>query len=87
MQMLRYSLGKTRMDKIRNEVVRRETGVGELRGKLKETKLRWLGHIVKRNEGYVGKRMKTLTVGKMEPCRPKKWGDYLKEDIEQHGHI
>ena len=40
MKMLRFSLGKARMDKIRNEDIRKTTGVDELGGKLREMRLR-----------------------------------------------
>ena len=40
MKMLRFSLGKTRIDKIRNEDIRKTMGVDELGGKLRETRLR-----------------------------------------------
>ena len=41
MRMLRWSLGWTRKDKVRNEKVRRMTGVEELSVKTKEGRLRW----------------------------------------------
>ena len=37
MKMLRFSLGKTRMDRVTNEAIRNTLKVGELRGKLRET--------------------------------------------------
>ena len=45
MKMLRFSLEKTRMDKVRNEDIRKTMGVNEFGGKLRETRLRWLGHL------------------------------------------
>ena len=58
MKMLRFSLGKARMDKIRNEDIRKTMGVDKLDKKLRETRLRWLGHVVRREEGYVRRRMR-----------------------------
>ena len=43
-KMLQFSLGKTRMDKIRNEDIRKTMGVDELGGKLRETGL-LVGHV------------------------------------------
>ena len=40
MRMLRFSVGKTRMDRVRNDVIRTALKVGELSGKLRETRLR-----------------------------------------------
>ncbi|XP_063602943.1 uncharacterized protein LOC134778937 [Penaeus indicus] len=56
MQMLRFALGKTRLDKIRNDTIRETIGVGELGKKMRESRLRWLGHVISRDEGYVGQR-------------------------------
>ena len=64
MKMLRFSIGKTRLDRIRNEEVRRSLGVVELGHQLRETRMRWLGHITRREETYVGKRMRQMVVGK-----------------------
>ncbi|XP_047502966.1 uncharacterized protein LOC125048346 [Penaeus chinensis] len=46
MRMLRFSLGKTRLDRVRNSTIRETMGVGELEKKLRECRLRWLGHVV-----------------------------------------
>ena len=46
--------------------------MGELRGNLKEIGFQCIGHIVRRNEECVGKRMRTWTVGKRKPGRPKR---------------
>ena len=44
MRMLRWSLGVTRRDMLRNEVVRDRLKVGVLSQKIKESRLRWYGH-------------------------------------------
>lgn len=86
MKMLRFSLGKTRMDRVRNEEIRRTVRVEEFRGKLRETRLRWLGHVVRREEGYVGKRIRKLVVGSRKQGRPKRrWEDCVKEDLKVVG--
>ena len=53
MRMLRWMCGHTRLDKIRNEVVRNKVGVDNIGDyKLRESRLRWFGHVqpVKRCE-------------------------------------
>ena len=45
----------TRKDKIRNEYVRGTAKIAKLGDKLRDARLRWYGH-VKRREGYVGKK-------------------------------
>ena len=44
LKMLRFSLGETRMDKIRNEYIRLTAQVGRFGEKVREARLRWFGH-------------------------------------------
>ncbi|KAK3570045.1 hypothetical protein QTP86_009590 [Hemibagrus guttatus] len=46
--MLRFSLGVTRLDRIRNEYIRGTAHVGRLGDKVRETRLRWFGHVQRR---------------------------------------
>ncbi|KAK3573623.1 hypothetical protein QTP86_029993, partial [Hemibagrus guttatus] len=48
LKMLRFSLGVTRLDRIRNEYIRGTTHVGRLRDKVREARLRWFGHVQRR---------------------------------------
>ena len=53
LKMLRFSLGVTRMDKIRNEYIR-GTAQGEKFGeKTREARLRWYGHLRRKDDGYI----------------------------------
>ncbi|KAK3558175.1 hypothetical protein QTP86_011873 [Hemibagrus guttatus] len=45
LKMLRFSLGVTRLDKIRNEYIRGTAHVGRLGDKVREARLRWFGHV------------------------------------------
>ena len=56
MRILRFSLGKIGLDKIRNETSRETIGVGELEGKLRETKSPWKGHLARRKKGMWARR-------------------------------
>ncbi|KAK3528838.1 hypothetical protein QTP70_011762 [Hemibagrus guttatus] len=51
LKMLRFSLGVTRLDRIRNEYIRGTAHVGRLGDKVREARLRWFGH-VQRRESY-----------------------------------
>ncbi|KAK3532820.1 hypothetical protein QTP86_032105 [Hemibagrus guttatus] len=55
LKMLRFSLGVTRLDRIRNEYIRGTAHVGRLGDKVREARLRWFGH-VQRRERVPGKR-------------------------------
>ncbi|KAK3559099.1 hypothetical protein QTP86_004112 [Hemibagrus guttatus] len=48
LKMLRLSLGVTRLDRIRKEFIRETAHVGRLGDKVRETRLRWFGHVQKR---------------------------------------
>ncbi|VFQ71548.1 unnamed protein product [Cuscuta campestris] len=49
MRMLRWMCGKTRLDRILNEVIRRQVGMAPVEDKLREARLRWFGHVRRRN--------------------------------------
>ncbi|KAK3554891.1 hypothetical protein QTP86_000930 [Hemibagrus guttatus] len=59
--MLRFSLGVTRLDRIRNEYIRGTAHVGRLGDKVREARLRWFGHVQRRENGLGYKKIaKTL---------------------------
>ena len=51
LKMLQFSLGVTRMDKIRNEYIRGTAQVGRFGEKTREASLRWYGHIRRKDYG------------------------------------
>ncbi|KAK3519716.1 hypothetical protein QTP70_002667 [Hemibagrus guttatus] len=51
--MLRFSLGVTRLDRIRNEYIRGTAHVGRLGDKVREARLRWFGHVQRRDTTFV----------------------------------
>ncbi|KAK3548498.1 hypothetical protein QTP70_013331 [Hemibagrus guttatus] len=57
LKMLRFSLGVTRLDRIRNEYIRGTAHVGHMGDKVRETRLRWFGH-VQRREKLLEKKLK-----------------------------
>ncbi|KAK3569607.1 hypothetical protein QTP86_002602 [Hemibagrus guttatus] len=50
LKMLRFSLGVTRLDRIRNEYIRRTAHVGRLGDKVREARLKWFGHVQRREK-------------------------------------
>lgn len=61
--MLRGMCGVMRMDRIRNEEVRRRTGVTrELSGRVGQYCLRWFGHVERMERGRVVERLWRLEV-------------------------
>ena len=53
LNMVRWALGVTKKDKIRNEYVRGTAKIAKLGDKLRNARIRWYGHVKRREEGYV----------------------------------
>ncbi|KAK3563688.1 hypothetical protein QTP86_034395 [Hemibagrus guttatus] len=68
LKMLRFSLGVTRLDRIRNEYIRGTAHVGRLGDKVREARLRWFGHVQRRESEYIGRRMLDMEA-KGEGCK------------------
>ena len=86
-KMLRFAMGVTRKDKIRNEHIRSTVKIERLGMKMREGRLRWYGHVMKRDQEYVGRKMMEMELpGKRKRGRPKrKFLDVVKEDMEEVG--
>ena len=63
------------------------TNVGEISKKVQERRTRWYGHVMRRDEEYVGKRAMGIEVqGSGRRGRPKKrWADCVKDDLRENG--
>ena len=83
MKMLRFAMGATRKNKIRNEYNRITVKIKRLGMKMREGRLRWYGHVMRRDQEYVGrKRMEMELPGKRKKGRPKRrFLDLVKEDM------
>ena len=87
LKMLRWALGVTRLDKIKNKHVRGTAHVRQFGDKARETRLRWFGHVKRRDEAYVGRRMLEMDLpGRRKRGRPKRrYMDVMKEDMIEIG--
>ena len=85
--MLRFVLGVTRKDKIRNEYIKSTVKVERLGMKMREGRLRWYGHFMRRDQEYVGRKMMEMELpGKRRRGRPKRrFVDVVKEDMGEVG--
>ena len=50
MRMLRWMCGATKLDEINNERIRGTTKVEEISNKVQESRLKWYGHVLRREE-------------------------------------
>ena len=87
MKMLRFAMGVTRKVKIRNEYIRSTVKVERLGMKMREGRLRWYGHVMGRDQEYVGRKIMEMELpGKRRRGRPKRrFLDVVKEDMREIG--
>jgi len=87
MRMIWWMCGYTRLDRIRNMVIRERVGVAPLEDKLRETRLRWFGH-VKRS---VSAPVRNCEAIELLQCRrgrgrPKtSWNAFIRSDMKCMG--
>ena len=87
MKMLTFAMGVTRKDKIRNEHIRSTVKVEQLGMKMREGRLRWYGHVMRRDQEYVGRKIMEMELPeKRKRGRPKRrFLDAVKEDMREVG--
>ena len=87
MKMLRFAMGVTRKDKIRNVYIRGTVKVERLGMKMRDGRLRWYGHVMRRDQEYVGRRVMEMELpGKRKRERPRRrFLDVVKEDMGKFG--
>ncbi|VDP22984.1 unnamed protein product [Heligmosomoides polygyrus] len=82
--MLRWACGWTRQDRVRNEDVRTVMKTVPIQLKMREQRLRWYGHILRRQEDHPTKL--ALAPGKRPRGAPRKrWRDVIKRDLAEIG--
>ena len=85
LKMLRFPLVVTIMYKIKNEYIRGTAQVGKFGEKTREARLRWYGHLRRKDDGYIGRRMLRMELpGKRKRGRPNRRFMYVvKEDMAE----
>ncbi len=84
--MLRWMCGHTRLDRIRNEYIRKKLGVAPIDEKMRESRLRWFGHVRRRSADAPVRRVEAIelrTQIKRGRGRPiKTWKEIIKNNLK-----
>ncbi|KFD62148.1 hypothetical protein M514_25633 [Trichuris suis] len=84
--MLRRTIGISKLEHTPNETVRLSMGVAPIVDKVREKRLRWFGHVLRREDNHPAKRLllHTEIEGKRPRGRPKlRWMDKVHTDLKQ----
>ena len=84
MKMLRFAVGVTK-DKIKNEYIKGTVKVERLGMKMREGRLRWYGHAMRRDQELVRRKVMEMELPrKRKRGRPKRRSlDVVKKDMEK----
>ncbi|XP_071712978.1 uncharacterized protein [Rutidosis leptorrhynchoides] len=84
MRMLRWTCGKIMLDMLLNVVFRENLEVGSIINKLREERLRWVGHVMRCPITTLVSRVEALTVDGVRRGRPKRrWEDCVKINMRE----
>lgn len=86
---MRFSLGVSSKDRIRNNYIRGTGKVGLLGGKVREVRLGWFDHVLRSDVQYIGRRLlRTELPGKRKRGRIKRrFMDEVREGMQEVGVI
>ena len=89
MKCLRVILGITKRDHWRNEEVREKTGQGSVGEVVTRSRLRWLGHVARMEEGRLPVQLLYGALeGKGKAGRPAgRWKDMIEADLRKRGVV
>ena len=88
-RMLKMICGVTLKDMVESTVIALRVGVNDLEEHLRQKRLRWFGHIVRRDEEVEIKKVFELKIeGRRKRGRPvKRWIDVVEEDMKKRGVV
>ncbi|KAK3506249.1 hypothetical protein QTP70_012803, partial [Hemibagrus guttatus] len=90
LKMLRFSLGVTRLDRIRNEYIRGTAHVGRLGDKVREARLRWFGHVQRRETEVIretGRKVLGVSSGRRKGDKETWWWNEEVQDSIQRKRL
>ena len=87
-RMLRMICGVTLKDKVESTLIAPTVGVDNLQEHLRQKRLRWFGHFVRRDEKVEKKVLEFTIKGQRKRGRPvKQWIDMVEEDMKKRGVV
>ena len=77
--------GVTLKDRVRNKYIWGTSKIRRIGEKLRGERLRWFGHLKRREESYLGRRVMGFDIpGRRTRGRPRRrWNDNIKEDMKK----
>ena len=83
LKMLRIALGRTIMDKIRDEYIGGTAQVGEFGEKTREARLMWFGHVLRKDDENIGRRILRMElIAKRKRVPPsRRFTGVVREDM------
>jgi len=90
MRVIRSICGHTRLDKIRNEVIRGKIGVASIEDKMREVRLCWFGHLRRRLGDSPVRRCEIIECldYRRSRGRPKNsWNEVIRHDLGTLGLV
>ena len=88
MRRIRWMCGYTKLDRIRNVVIKDRVGLAPLEDKLRETRLRWFGQVMRRSVSTPVGRCEEIDLAqcKRGRGRPKmSWNIVIRSDMKYLG--
>jgi len=88
MTMIRWMCGFTRLDKIRNEVIRKKVRVAPIEEKLRETRLRWFRNVKRRGVSAPVRRCEAINLIQCRKGRGRpemSWNEVIRGEMKFMG--
>ena len=89
MRMLRRIMGISLRERLENDEIRRRAGVMKITEVIRESRLRWFGHVLRMDdEEGVKKALEEPVRGRRSRGRQGiRWRDKVKDDMERRGLV
>ena len=86
MKMIRWMAGVKLTDRFQNNCLRERLGLEDIQLVLRKRRLRWFGHVERREGEWVKKCMEIKVTGKVGRGRPKRtWREVIEKDMSVVG--